>query len=584
MEGLLQETLLFIPNYNGEMIMGKINLVAIFILLLLANYYSLADETRILARDDIFQYKVNDLEAYLNVVNDPDKVFIIKAADAATSSPANRKLLEITLKTLAFEKLFIRDELKKEALNDSIQLMVRDALREYAVKLNNIEMLKECTVTSKDIELAYEQKKESFKVEERRKIAVLYKVFPNDKDLRASLPKTLEALHARPDLNKNFIEYVKQYSDLPGAVEGGVVDYFTRGTYGPIVEKYAFDTPKGELSPVFTAKYGAYIIKCLDIKPAGYKPLSEVAPEIRESLFKKKWEILTARRMNNLREQNKIYIPSPIPQQGKPALVLLKVNDYSLTSGTLFSTYPEISSLVKSPGNLKSYLTYLSEKEAVLQQMEKQFQQDPQLSAARELEWVRTNARFRLLFVKKVKEQIPFKEEEAREYYEKYKGFYHGASPKRLAYLLFQTPDKKSIIPPVYYKRLNDLLRSAMSLREKLAQNPDNFVEDAGKFAANKSDVTFNETDWLEKFPTSWELNVSLNDYTRSMVSKVLSIPNGFIIFKVNGEKEPRILSYDEVKDKVRRVIMGTKMTKLSGEIQDKLLKDYHFRLLINNP
>jgi hypothetical protein len=62
-----------------------------------------------------------------------------------------------------------------------------------------------------------------------------------------------------------------------------------------------------------------------------------------------------------------------------------------------------------------------------------------------------------------------------------------------------------------------------------------------------------------------------------------LSSPLGFIIFKVIDEKNPRILSYDEVKDKVRRVIMGTKVTKLSKEIQDKMLKDYHFRLLINS-
>ena len=564
--------------------MGKIKLIPVCLFLILTTFSSFADETRFLARDDIFQYNVKDLEAYLNVFGDPNKELIMKVADTTTSSPAARNLFETTLKSLAFKKLFVHNELKNETLNDSMKLFIRDAMREYAAKLHNIELQKECAVTSKEIELAYEQSKESFRVDERRKIAVLYKVFPDDRDLRERLPRTLETLRARPDFNENFLEYVKQYSDLPGALEGGVVDYFTRGTYGPTVEKYAFDTPKGGLSPVFTAQYGAYIIKCLDIKPEGYLTLSEVSPQIKKSLAPQKWEDVLERRMKNLREQNKIYIPEQIPQQGNPELVLLRVNDYSLTSGTLFTTYTALSSLNTLPNDFKSYLANLSDKEAILQQLEKQFQKNAQLPAARELEWVHADACYKLLFAQKVKEQIQSKEEEAREYYEKYKEFYHGTSQKRLAYLIIKPPDKKSLIPPVYHKKLNELQRSVLSLREKMAQNPENFITEAKKFANNKPYVTFNETNWLEELPVSWKLNTSLIEYPKGAISQVLATPNGFIIFKVTDEKKPRILSYDEVKDKVRRVIMGMKVTKLSKEIRDKMLKDYHFRLLINNP
>ncbi|MCX7001513.1 MAG: peptidyl-prolyl cis-trans isomerase, partial [Candidatus Sumerlaeota bacterium] len=277
--------------------MGKTNLIPVFILLILTTFSSFANETRLLARDDIFQYNVKDLEAYLNVFGDPNKELIMKVADTTTSSPAARNLYETTLKSLAFKKLFVHNELKNEALNDSMKLFIRDAMREYALKLHNIELQKECAVTSKEIELAYEQNKESFRVDERRKIAVLYKVFPDDRDLRERLPRTLETLRARPDFNENFLEYVKQYSDLPGAFEGRVVDYFTRGTYGPTVEKYAFETPKGGLSPVFTAQYGAYIIKCLDIKPEGYIPLIEVSSKIGETIAKAKWKDALERRM-----------------------------------------------------------------------------------------------------------------------------------------------------------------------------------------------------------------------------------------------------------------------------------------------
>jgi parvulin-like peptidyl-prolyl isomerase len=564
--------------------MGKINVIPFCLLLILINYSSLADETRLLARDDIYQYNIMDLGAYLNVFGDPNSELIMKVADTTTSSPAARNLFETTLKSLAFKKLFVHNELKNEVLNDSMRLFIRDAMREYALKLYNIELQKECAVTSKEVELAYEQSKESFRVDERRKIAVLYKVFPDDRDLRERLPGTLETLRARPDFNENFLEYVKQYSDLPGALEGGVVDYFARGTYGPTVEKYAFDTPKGGLSPVFTAQYGAYIIKCIDIKPEGYISLIEVSSKIGETIAKEKWKDALERRMKNLGEQNKIYIPEQIPQQGNPELVLLRVNDYSLTSGTLFTTYTELSSLNTLPNDFKSYLANLSDKEAILQQLEKQFQKNAQLPAARELEWVHADACYKLLFPQKVKEQIQFKEEEAREYYEKYKEFYHGISQKRLAYLIIKPPDEKSLIPPVYHKKLNKLQRSVLSLREKMAQNPENFITEAKKFANNKPDVTFNETNWLEELPDNWKLNTSLIEYPKGAISQVLATPNGFIIFKVTDEKKPRILSYDEVKDKVRRVIMGMKVTKLSKEIQDKMLKDYHFRLLINNP
>ena len=204
---------------------------------MIATLHSYATEPGILARDDYDQYTAADLEAYLRVKHIPNADAILNSISAKT--PTKKDIISDLFREIAFQNLFVRERIQNRVIPDVIKYKVREISRDYAYNRRMAEIQTECQITTPELLQAYKANREKYKIDERRKIAVLYKVFPKDPELRKRLPLTLEHLRARADFNKNFLQYVKRYSDLPGAINGGIVDYFTRGTYGPTVEKFA---------------------------------------------------------------------------------------------------------------------------------------------------------------------------------------------------------------------------------------------------------------------------------------------------------------------------------------------------------
>jgi len=535
------------------------------------------DETRILAKDDRHQYTFADLKAYLTATNDSISDIILKAAESPSNAPG-KTLLEETLKSLAFKRVFVEQELQKRPPDEGAAFKTRDILRQYAARLNQADVLKECEPTTNELQLAYEQNKASYQIKEKRKIAVLYKVFPEDRDKRQKLVESLEELRAKPDFKEKFTDYVKKHSDLPGALDGGIVNYFSLGEYGPTVEKFAFETPKGELSPVFTAKSGAYIIKCLDAIPGGgVLSLQEAAPQLKTVILKKKMDAALNNNYKLIEQRNKITYAKPIPETGPAKTLLLTVNNYTVTSGTLAAAYPEkIQQFTYNAPDLIEYLRKLAREEALLQELEKS-------PRAAEVEWLRITNQYRIMFSESVRNQIKFDEKEARDYYQQKKEFYHGPTPKRLVYILFKRPDDKKLAPANYHKILTEQQRTATAFRDKIVSNPDDFIKAAKEFSKQSENISYQETDWMEELPNSWKHNTSLIEYPKGKISPLFMTEEGFIVFKVIDETKPRILPYDEVKDKARRVVIGMKEMNLSKEIQKMILQEKHFQIIDRN-
>ena len=550
----------------------------IFLLVVLACNVSYANALEVLAKDDIYRYSLRDVEAYLTIESSPYYDVIQRGLSKGDSSAMS--LLKETLKTLAFKQLYVHvhQELRKAKPPGRIEFFVRETLRNYAYDLTIRELISECKITTAELELAYEKNKEKYKVGERRKISVLYKLLPEDPEEKEGVVSALEELRSRQDFNENFLDYVKEQSDLPGAIQGGIVNYFTRGTYGPTVEKYAFETPKGAVSPVFSTTKGAYIIKCLDVKPAGYLPISEVEPELRENLFSQKLEEAKKRKLNKLKRKSKIWKSASTPISGSASLVLLKVNDFELTSGVLFSAYPDIGNNLKAePEFLMIFLGRLAERELVLQDMEKKAKNEPHSLEGKKLGILQTVAYFRALFAERVNKEITVQEEELRNYYKKYKEYYHGSTPKRFAYLLIRAPDKNKLPEPRFYKELEWQKRAAYKFREKIIEQPAGFVREAKKLAAERLDTIYGETSWLEELPEKWNSKKSIIEFNLGSISPVLMSDDGLLIFKVIDKKAPRTLPFEEVRDKVYRVILSSKEKELYNELQEKTLEAYHF-------
>jgi hypothetical protein len=80
-------------------------------------------------------------------------------------------------------------------------------------------------------------------------------------------------------------------SQEPFAARGGLHDWTTRGSLASSkLEDEIYSLPLGVMSEVIEDEVGLHIVRVLERKPAGVKPISEMQDEIREKLKEQKIE------------------------------------------------------------------------------------------------------------------------------------------------------------------------------------------------------------------------------------------------------------------------------------------------------
>ena len=104
----------------------------------------------------------------------------------------------------------------------------------------------------------------------------------------------------------DFAALAKKYSEDDGSkVNGGDLDYFSRGRMVPEFETAAFSMQPGQISDLVKSQYGFHIIKVTDHKQAVTRPLAEVQPQIQEQLAAQKADQQTADRARQLQDRLK---------------------------------------------------------------------------------------------------------------------------------------------------------------------------------------------------------------------------------------------------------------------------------------
>lgn len=96
-----------------------------------------------------------------------------------------------------------------------------------------------------------------------------------------------------------FEEVADQHSDCPG--RGGDLGFFPRGQMVEEFDAVVFTLPTGQLSPIFRTSFGFHIAKVIERRPEGYRPLSEVRPQIEELLHEQAKRALLETYLDGLR-------------------------------------------------------------------------------------------------------------------------------------------------------------------------------------------------------------------------------------------------------------------------------------------
>jgi hypothetical protein len=84
----------------------------------------------------------------------------------------------------------------------------------------------------------------------------------------------------------DFAKLAAEKSQDPGSKSnGGLIDYFGRGSMVPEFEKYAFSAKVGEISSPIQTDFGFHVIRVEDRKPASDKKLEEAQDDIAQILI-----------------------------------------------------------------------------------------------------------------------------------------------------------------------------------------------------------------------------------------------------------------------------------------------------------
>jgi len=153
------------------------------------------------------------------------------------------------------------------------------------VELSLEDFAKKVAVTDEKLKLFYEEQKDQYTTQERRRIShILFAINPKNND-KAQLEK---AIKAKQELaSKDFAEMAKEVSDdTVSAKNGGDLGLFNAGVMEKSFEDAASTLKLGEVSNPVKSAFGYHLIKVTELVPGNIKPFESVKDELTKAYQK----------------------------------------------------------------------------------------------------------------------------------------------------------------------------------------------------------------------------------------------------------------------------------------------------------
>jgi peptidyl-prolyl cis-trans isomerase SurA len=189
---------------------------------------------------------------------------------------------------LTKQNISMQDFLKRLAAEGKSIEFVKKEIRSQMVRMRllRMEVKDKIIVTDSEIGEYYNQHRQEYEGKESVRMKQLLLKFPPEADKTVKMKLKSNALRLRELIIKgeSFDELAAQYSQGPAAAQGGDVGFIEKGTIIPEVEAVAFSLPVEQVSDVIESSLGFHIIKVIDKKGAGLKPIAVVREEIKAKL------------------------------------------------------------------------------------------------------------------------------------------------------------------------------------------------------------------------------------------------------------------------------------------------------------
>jgi peptidyl-prolyl cis-trans isomerase SurA len=186
------------------------------------------------------------------------------------------------------QKLSMQDFLKNlDKEGNSIE-SVKKEIRSQLVRMRLLrrEVKDKVVVSDEEIGEYYNKHREEYEGKESVRMKQLLLLLPPGADKSTKMKIKNEALRLRGLImnGESFDLLAAKYSQGPAAAQGGDVGFIEKGTIIPEVEAAAFSLPLNQVSELIESSLGFHIIKVVDKKGAGLKPIAMVREEVKTKI------------------------------------------------------------------------------------------------------------------------------------------------------------------------------------------------------------------------------------------------------------------------------------------------------------
>ncbi len=192
------------------------------------------------------------------------------------------------LKDKGISRMELIEGLKKEGKTlDDLRNEIRENIQR--ARLINRAVKSKIVVTDEEVEKFYEEHKDQFSQKEKWHLRVIFLPFPvnpTDRD-RQEVLRLARKLKAQIEGGASFAALAREYSQGPGAKEGGDVGYLSPDDLDPKLAKYISALSPGEVSEPAETEDGIYLFKLEDIQEGGSKTFKNAKNYIRHLLYQR---------------------------------------------------------------------------------------------------------------------------------------------------------------------------------------------------------------------------------------------------------------------------------------------------------
>ena len=243
-----------------------------------------------------------------------DNILIEQEAKKAGTSVTvkDEDVMNVIQDMLIKQKLSMPDFLKNLAKEGSSIETVKKEIKSQIIRMRLLkrEVKDRIIVTDEEIGEYYNKHRQEYEGKESVRMKQILLLLPSgaDETVKINMKKEALRLHELLMKGESFDLLASKYSQGPAAAQGGDVGFIERGTIIPEVETIAFRLPLEQVSEVIESSMGFHIIKVVDKKGAGLKPIAIVREEIKAKIEDEKLDKKFEEWISSVRDKSHIEI------------------------------------------------------------------------------------------------------------------------------------------------------------------------------------------------------------------------------------------------------------------------------------